>query len=426
MTKKISVWLAIFLVIFACAITFQLTVIFGGAFSRYEPEVTLPQVTEEIPETTAPEEKEPTFEEELFSRVNEKVSTILSLYTQYFVGDINIDDVVEGAAEGIVAYMGDKYGDYHTKEEYEELMQGYSGEFAGIGVSVVYNPDYGAIEILQVMNNSPALEGGLLPNDLIVAVNGESVLALGYNEALNRIRGEVGTTVTITIARGKDYAETLDVTLTRRTVEEESVTYELIEVKNLFRPLAYIRLLDFNHLSAEQFIDAVAQGGADKVHGYIIDLRNNGGGELASVVAMLDALLPEGPIVRIQYKDGTEKVYESDKNATKGIFTVLVNDNTASAAELFISALRDYGKAIIVGETTYGKGTVQSIIALKDGDAVRISTSMYLPPFTDNFEGIGVTPDIEVKLPDELKNINLFKLSHDDDTQLQAAINLYK
>ena len=427
MTKKIPVWLTAVFLILAVVITFELTVIFGGTFSRYEPEVTLPVVTDETPETTAPEEeKEPSFEEQLFSRVNEKVNTILSLYTNYFVGDINIDDVVEGAAEGIVAYIGDKYGDYHTKEEYEALMQGYSGEFAGIGVSIIYNSEYGAIEILQVMNNSPALEAELLPNDLIVAVGGESVLSLGYNEAINRIRGEIGTEVTLTIARGKDYEEVFDVTITRRTVEEESVTYETIEVDTLYRPLAYIRILDFNHLSAEQFIDAMAEGSADKVHGYIIDLRNNGGGELNSVLTMLDALLPEGPIVRIQYKDGSEKVYESDKSAFKGIFTVLVNDNTASAAELFVSALRDYGKAIVVGENTYGKGTVQTIMQLADGDALRISTSMYLPPFTDNFEGIGIAPDIEATLPEEFKNVNLFKLSHKDDTQLQAAINLYK
>ena len=428
MTKKISVWLAAVLVIFACAITFELTVVFGDIFSKYEPEVVIPESTADIAETTAPEEEtEPAFEEELISRVTEKARAVLDLYARYYVGEIDIDEVAEGAAEGIVAYMGDKYGDYHNAEEYAEIMEGYSGEFAGIGVSVVLNYDYYAIEILQVMNNSPALEAGLQPNDLIVKVGGEDIVSVGYNEAINRIRGEVGTEVTLTIARGDDYSEVFDVTLTRRKVEEESVTYELIGIDGLFRPIAYVRVLDFNHLTPDQFIDAVGECiGEHKVHGFIFDLRDNGGGELNAVVTMLDALLPEGPIVRIQYKDGEEKVYESDARYIDEPIVVLVNGNTASAAELFTAALRDYGKAIVVGETTYGKGTVQSLIPFSDGSAVRVSTSMYLPPFSDNFEGIGVKPDVEASLPDEYKNVNLFKLAHENDAQLQAALGLYK
>ncbi len=425
MTKKISVWLTLCLVVFACAITFELTVVFGGIFSRYEPEVTIPETTTaEVVEDEEPEEL--TFEQELVKKVTDKVKDVVSIYANYYVGDIDIDKVVEGAADGAVAYMGDKYGDYHTAEEYESLMSGYSGEFAGIGVSVIFNPDYYAIEILQVMNNSPALEAGLLPNDLIVKVNGEDVIELGYDEAVNRIRGEVGSEVTLTLARGENYTEVFDVVIERRIVEQESVTYDLIEVDGLYRPLAYIRVLDFNEHSPEQFIDAMGTAVGEKAHGFVIDLRNNGGGTLNSVVEMLDALLPEGPIVRIQYKDGTEKVYESDEACFDQPIVVLTNGNTASAAELFVAALHDYGNAIIVGDKTYGKGTVQTVIPFTDGSAIRVSTSMYLPPFSDNFEGVGVTPDIEVSLTDKYKNINLFKLNYENDTQLQAAINLYK
>lgn len=423
MTKRISVWLAAVFVIFACAITFMCTVIFGGAFVREEPVGTVPPVfTEAEPEP----EPEPTPEELLAARVHAKVDEILGLYAHYFVGDVNADDLVQGVAEGLVAYSGDKYGAYHDAEEYAELMQDYSGEFAGIGVSVVLNYDYYAIEILNVMPNSPALEADLRPNDFIIAVNGETVLELGYNEAINRIRGEIGTDVTITVARGDNYEERFDVTLTRRKVEEQTVTYETLEVDGLFRPLAYIRLMSFDHKTAEQFADALAQGRADRVHGYVVDVRNNGGGELQSIVSILDMLLPEGPIVRIQYKDGTERVYESDAQCFKETMVVLCNGNTASAAELFVAGLRDYNKAIIVGEQTYGKGTVQSIIPFDDGSALRISTSMYLPPFTENFEGEGVAPHVEVSLADEYKNINLFKLAYENDAQLQAAVNLYK
>lgn len=426
MTKKISVWLALFLMILACAVTFQLTVVFGGAFAREDTTLEVPTDDTTTADTPIEEPVEPTLEEEIVQRACEKIAELANLYARYYVGDLNVDDLVEGVAEGFVAYAGDKYGAYHPEEEYKELTTAYSGEFAGIGVSVIYNSDYNVIEILNVMPNSPALDAGLQPNDLIIRVADEDVSVLGYNTALNRIRGEIGTDVTITVARGENYDTVFDVTLTRRTVEEQSVTYEEIKPAGMLFPIAYIRLMDFNDKTAGQFAEAIGEGKTNTVRGYIIDLRNNGGGELSSIVEILDMLLPEGPIVRIQYKDGTEKVYESDKNSFSGAIVVLTNGNTASAAELFVSALRDYNKAIVVGEKTYGKGTVQSLIKLADGSALRISTSMYAPPYSDNYEGVGIEPDIEVSLADEYKYINLFKLAYENDTQLQAAVKLFQ
>ena len=430
MKKKISVWLALFLMIFACAITFQLTIVFGGVFAREDNIGEVPsEYTTTEATTAAPVEEPPaelTLEAEIVQRASEKIAEIAALYAKYYVGDLNVDDLIEGVAEGFVAYTGDKYGAYHPEEEYKELTTGYSGEFAGIGVSVIYNSDYGAIEILNVMPDSPALDVDLQPDDLIIAVEGENVAEIGYNTAVNRIRGEIGTDVTVTIARGENYENIFEVTLTRRKVEEQSVTYEEIQVPGLLSPVAYIRLMDFNDKTAEQFSEALGEGTLSHARGYIVDLRNNGGGELSSILEILDMLLPEGPIVRIQYKDGTEKVYESNAQSFNEPIVVLTNGNTASAAELFVSALRDYNKATVVGETTYGKGTVQSIIKLDDGAALRISTSMYAPPYSDNYEGIGITPDIAVSLADEYKNLNLFKLDYENDTQLQAAVKLFQ
>ena len=428
MTKKISLWLAIFLVIFAMVITFQLTIIFGDVFFRDEPAGQVPtDYTEKTDEPTEPvEPAEKTLGEQITERVAAKIGEIAALYADYYVGDLDIDELVEGAAHGFVAYTGDKYGAYHNAEDYTVLQQGYSGEFAGIGVSVVYNAEYGVIEVLNVMPNSPADEGGLLPSDFIIAVGGESVSSLGYNEAIAKVRGEIGTDVTVTVARGENHSEQFDLTLTRRMVEEQSVTYETIEVPTLTAPVAYIRLMDFNDTTAAQFTEALRRGQADRVHGYIVDVRNNGGGELSSILEILDVLLPEGPIVRIQYKDGTEKVYESDEKEFKAPMVVLANGNTASAAELFVSALKDYQKAIVVGTVTYGKGTVQSLIPFEDGSALRISTSMYAPPYSDNYEGVGITPDIESELDEQYRGINLFKLAHENDAQLQAALALYK
>lgn len=424
MTKRISVWLAAILVIFASAITFQLTVVFGSGFVREEPVGTVP--TEFT--TTAPEaEPEPlTPAEERSAHLHEVLDELLDLYERYYVGELDTNELADGIAAGLAAYSGDKYGAYHDLEELDELMTDYAGEFAGIGVSVLLNTEYYAIEVITVMPNSPALEADLRPGDLIIGVAGEDVATLGYNEAVNRIRGEIGTDVTITIARGEGEKEIFDLTLTRRLVEEQTVTYETIEMPGLVRPIALIRISAFDEKTPSQFAEAISRGQTERVHGYIFDVRNNGGGELKSIVSILDMLLPEGPIVRVQYKDGTEEVHTSDERELDEPMVVLCNERTASAAELFVSALRDYQKGVIVGTNTYGKGTVQSILPLKSGAGLRISIAMYLPPFGENFEGEGVAPHIEVELADEYKNLNLYKVAHENDAQLQAALDLYK
>ena len=423
MNKKISVFSTAALVVAVATVTFLCTLLFGGGLVYAEDSGAAVSTTAA---TTAPEQpSEPTMDE-MVKAISQRVTELAYYYSKYYVGSVDIDDIVEGVAEGFVAYSGDKYGQYHTAEEYKELTADYSGTFAGIGVSVTYNADYSAIEIMSVLPNSPALEAGLLPNDLIIAVGGESVGYLGYNEAINRIRGEIGTTVTVAVVRDEDFSKRFDVTLTRRIVEEQTVTYKEIETDFLTHPLAYISVTTFNNKTPEQFKNAIGDGMTANAHGFIIDMRNNGGGTLSSVLEMLDLILPKGPMVRIQYKNGEETVYESDANSLEVPIVVLVNGNTASAAELFTSSLRDYGKAFVVGDVTYGKGTVQTIIPLRGGSALRISTSMYAPPFSDNFEGVGITPDIEVSLADEFKNVNLFNLEYENDAQLQAAVNMYK
>lgn len=419
MSKRISVFTAATLVVAVATVTFLCTLLFGGGLVYASDNVAA--------ETTAAETaaKEPTMDE-IVKEISQKVTELAYYYSKYYVGTVDIDDIVEGVAEGFVAYSGDKYGQYHTAEEYKELTADYSGEFAGIGVTVSYNADYAAIEIMSVLPNSPALECGLLPNDLIIAVEGESIGYLGYNEAINCIRGEVGTTVTVAVVRNEDFSRRFDVTLTRRLVEEQTVTYKEIQTDFLKNPLAYISVTTFNNKTPEQFKNAIGDGTAANAHGYIIDMRNNGGGTLSSVLEMLDFLLPKGTMVRIQYKGGEETVYTSDANCLDIPIVILVNGNTASAAELFTSSLRDYGKAFVVGEKTYGKGTVQTIIPLRGGSALRLSTSMYAPPFSDNFEGVGITPDVEVSLADEFKNVNIFNLEYENDAQLQAAVNMYK
>ncbi len=422
MSKRISVWFLIGVIIVTAALTFMITLLFGGTL------VTASEAGEVVQATDKAVEEEKLTSAQITAKLTSKIRELMAYYDRYYVGELDVDDLVEGVAEGLVAYSGDKYGDYHPKEEYKELTANYSGEVVGIGVSVTYEADLGAIKILGVIDGGTAMEGGLLPNDIIVAVNGEDVAFVGYNQAVQNIRGEVGTTVTLTIARGENYGERFDVTLERRVVVSQSVTYDEIALESRADPIGLIRISEFNNRTPEQFKASVSQGLTNNVHGFIIDLRNNGGGTLDSVISMLDLMLPEGPIVRIQYKDGTETVYKSDVNAVSNRvpLIILVNGNTASAAELFTSTMRDYGRAIIVGENTYGKGTVQSLIRLSDGSGLRISTSMYAPPYSDNFEGVGIAPDVTVSLAAEYKNANLSQLAYENDAQLQAALNLYK
>lgn len=423
MKKRISVWFLMGAVVITATLTFMMTSLFGGTLVDAE-EVAAATTAE----TAAEETKQELTAAEINAKLTRKISELMAYYNNYYVGDLDVDALVQGVAEGLVAYSGDKYGSYYTAEEFQAVMSDYGGEVAGIGVTVVYNSEYLAIEILSVMDNTPALKAGLLPNDLIIAVDGVDVAYLGYNKAVDAIRGEVGTAVTLTIARGEGYKERFDVTVTRATFDEQSVIYDEIVSKDVKQPIGYLRITTFNDKTYEQFKTAVGQGLTNDVHGLIIDLRNNGGGTLNSVVSMLDLLLPEGPIVRIQYKSGEETVYKSDSYSVTSRLPIiiLVNGNTASAAELFTSALRDYGRAIVVGENTYGKGTVQTLVKLSDGAGLRISTAMYAPPYSDNFEGVGITPDIKVSLADEYKNVNIFKLEYENDAQLKAAVELYK
>lgn len=427
MTKRISLWFLAGVIVATATVTFMVTLLFGGSLVEAEEPAVTTAVSTAAAEGAVTEPAELT-SKEITDKVVAKVQELMAYYNNYYVGDLNVDDLVHGVAAGIVAYSGDKYGSYYTKEELQSVMADYEGEFAGVGISVTYNSVYGGIEIITVFETGPAFKAGLLPNDLIVAVDGVDVAYLGYSAAIDAVRGQVGTDVKLTIARGENYKERFDVTLTRAVVEEVSVTYEEIKSESVVQPIGYVRITTFNEHTPEQFKDAMNKGISNDIHGFIIDLRNNGGGTLNSVVSMLDMVLGSGPIVRIQYKNGEETVYKSDmyKMTSRMPIIILVNGNTASAAELFTATLRDYGRAIILGETTYGKGTVQSIIQLRDGSGLRISTSLYAPAYSDNFEGKGIIPDVIVPMPDKYKNVNIFTLDKAEDVQLQAAINLYK
>ena len=356
----------------------------------------------------------------LFSDLK-KFIQVAGLYDEEYLYDVDYDTLDEALTRMYILSSGDKYASYYTAEEWAASTSSSAGNSVGIGVYVVQSAS-GDIEVTHVMSDSPALKAGIMIGDIITAVDGHKVSEVGYTEAVNYVRGEVGTTVSIEILRDGS-VKTIEVT--RGTYTTETVISEVIEENG--KKYGYVRIIEFMQITVSQFKNAVKALIDDGVDGFVFDVRDNPGGELAAICEILDFLLPEGPIAHIIGADGEERqVYTSNASEIDLPMTVLVNGNTASAAELFTSALRDYDKAEIVGTLTYGKGCGQEGFYLTDGSVVFITSFFYNPPFSDNYDGIGITPDIEVELPEELQNQNLFLIDHEEDTQLAAALGALK
>ncbi len=409
--------------------------------------------------TTGADGAEPPLSDEeyaaFYSLVNtQKLARAQLYYRQFYVGEYrSVEDCAEEieaavrtmdgirtvtdaeSATGLyialyARMMGDYYGYYYSPEDYEDYGDDLEGEYTGIGVSVSVNED-GYAEILNVFPGSPAEEVGMLPGDILVAVEGEDFARIGYSKAVDRIRGEAGTAVNLTVRRGE--AE-LGFTVVRRAVTEVTVEHRMIGEN-----VGYIRIISFNERTYEQFVAAHRALSAAGAASYVFDVRYNPGGTLNSVVAILEYILPDGPIVRMNYKNDaddatissiydvspgymqTREYYEN--HAITAPMVVLTNGGTASAGELFTSALNDYDVATVVGETTYGKGVGQSSLPLaNDGSSLVFTDFYYDPPFTGNYNGVGITPDVEVLLSEEAAGVNIYKLPYEQDAQLQYAV----
>lgn len=356
--------------------------------------------------------------DKLLKQLNE----IRTLFDRYYVGEIDDETLLDYTMAGFVAGTGDKYGGYYNSEDYKELIADMEGEMQGIGVSVIYNADMGAIEIIDVFPDSPAIKAGLQVGDLIVSCGeeNESVASLGYEAALGKLRGLAGTIAKFTILRGENHEEQLDFEIERDYVKEQSVEHRIYEGD---KTIGIIKISSFNDATVDQFEDAIEILRSHGVKKLVFDVRNNPGGGLTSICKILDMLLPEGPVIRTKDKSGEEKVeYLSDEKEIKMPMAVIVNSYTASAAELFTSALKDYDKAVIVGEKTYGKGCMQTMYPLSNGGCLKLTSALYYPPYSDNYDGIGITPDVECELSEEAAAINIYKLTDDMDDQLKAAV----
>lgn len=350
----------------------------------------------------------------------DKAQLIYDTLKEHYVDDIGEDELYEGIFSGMVNYTTDQYSYYIPAESYEDFVSGTSGEYVGIGIVVSVDENEN-IAIQYVMEGSPAEAAGILPGDILVAVDGVEANLENYYDVIDMVKGEEGTTVDIKIYR-PDQALTLEKTVERANIDTVTVSSAMMDDN-----IGYIRISEFDSVTYDQFKAALDELNSQGMKGVIMDVRDNPGGLLTSVTAVLDELLSEGIITYTEDKYGNKEYEYSTGDGIDIPVVVLTNGSSASAAELFTAALKDRGVGSVVGETTYGKGIVQTTFPLSDGSAVKITTAKYYTPSGVCIQGVGVEPDYEIKaLPDfELPYMasGTAELS-DNDIQLDKAVEI--
>lgn len=320
-----------------------------------------------------------------------KLEAIEEVIGEYYYQeeDINTNAMIEGMYAGIVDSLGDPYSVYYTAEEWKQMMQDTEGIYFGIGAYISLDKTTGFGKINGVIENTPAQEAGLRENDIIYEIDGESAQGLDLTEIVSRIKGEEGTTVHLTIYREGE-SDYLEMDVVRRQIESPTVNYEMLEDH-----IGYIQITEFDDVTVNQFDEAMQEIQKADAAGLILDLRSNPGGSLSAVVDISRQLLPEGLIVYTEDRAGERVEYSCDGDHEIRIpLVVLVNGNSASASEILAGAIKDYGKGVLIGTTTFGKGIVQRILPLTDGTAIKLTVSAYYTPKGNNIHNIGIEPDI--------------------------------
>ena len=335
---------------------------------------------------------------------------------EHYIGEMDEEYISQFLASALLYASGDAYAYYYTPEEYKNATMSNQGSSVGLGIMVDYREDM-SIGITRVSIGSPADLVGIRVGDVITAINGKDLALMSYKELNVAMQGEAGSSAVLKIQRGD---EVIEFTVVRDKFVMQSVDGHVYKDGNTAKKIGVIEIYEFNSATTEQFIGMVNDFVDQGVEALVFDVRGNGGGTLDSVVDMLNFLLPEGKLVRITDKNGKEvQYYTSDANCIDLPMAVLTDGETASAAELFTSVLKDYGKAISVGTQTYGKGTIQIMIPLPDGGAFKFSYRYYSPPISDNFNGVGIPPEIEITLPE---GTIVPYLTDENDPQLSAAV----
>ncbi len=343
-----------------------------------------------------------------------KLKEIEGLIEDNYLGEAQEDRLQTGIYAGYVAGLGDPYSVYYNEEATKTLRESTSGEYDGIGAVMSPDQDSGIITVSQVYEGSPAEEAGLKDGDILYKVDGREVTGRDLADVVGDIKGKRGTEVELTVLRGGDDRE-ITVTAVRDTVEYLTVEHEMLEEK-----IGYIRILEFDSVTYDQYMEAFGELEEQGMKRLIVDLRGNPGGGFQTVCGILDEILPEGLIVQTEDKNGGRREIKSDEEHKIDMpLVVLVNESSASASEIFAGAVQDYGIGKIVGETTYGKGVVQEIFDLGDGTCVKLTVSEYFTPKGRSINELGIEPDVEVGYEAD-------EIAPEADNQLDAAIETVK
>jgi carboxyl-terminal processing protease len=345
---------------------------------------------------------------DLFGEVLEKIS-------KEYVDEVDQSKSMDSAINGLLQSL-DPYSAYMTPESFEGMQTETSGEFGGLGIEV--GMEAGVVKVISPIDNTPASKAGLKAGDYIVKINNTQVQGKSLMEAVDLMRGPVGSSIEITVRR-RGVKKALIFNITREVIQVQSVKSELID-----NNIGYIRLTSFNENSSEQIKEKINKLNKNKdLKGYILDLRNNPGGLLSQAIKISDFFLENGEIVSTRSRQASEnrKWFAKKGDLTNGkTLIILINYGSASASEIVAGALKDHKRAIILGENSYGKGSVQSIIPLKNRGAIRLTIAKYYLPSGKSISEVGVTPDIEVA-----EGSDDFKFNSETDNQLNFAIKLF-
>lgn len=343
-----------------------------------------------------------------------KLEAIEKLIDKYYLysDDIDRETLQDALIKGYVNGLNEPYSVYYDEAETTALFESTSGTFGGIGVGIMQDNTSGLITFTKIYKDAPGEKAGFKAGDIVYKVDGEDVTGQDLDTIVSKIRGEIGTTVELTVIRdGAEYTGTA----TRALIEEDTVAYEMKEDN-----LGYIQVTGFEDVTLKQFEEALDSLNSQGMKGLVIDLRSNPGGNLDVVVDMVDLILSEGTIVSVKDKNGNGKVYTAKEDCKLDVpLVVLVNGYSASASEIFAGAVKDHKLGTLVGTTTYGKGIVQNIFDLQDGTSLKITSSEYFTPNGTNIHGIGVEPDVEIEYEYD-------ETDPKKDNQLEKAIEILK
>ena len=352
----------------------------------------------------------------LTNKTVKKIDELMNYIDLYYNDDCDEDDIRNAIYAGTLEGLGDPYSVYYTADEYKDMQISTSGKYYGIGAALGQDAKTKEVTISKVYEGTPAEEAGLRDGDQIVKVNDTVSTSEELSDLVQKIRGEEGTTVHLKIYRAST-KKTFEVDVERKNVELPSITSKMLD-----GGIGYIQISEFQSKTEEQFKSALADLKKQGMKSLIVDVRSNPGGLITAAANILDQILPEGTVVYTEDKYGKREDYTSDSKCLKCPIAVLVNENSASASEIFAGAIKDYNYGTLIGTKTFGKGIVQTVFPLEDGDAVKITTAKYYTPKGNYIHGVGIEPDINLTYKYSGPEDEAYDMKYDN--QVQKAIKV--